>query len=108
MQGTIEFADFTKDEIVIVDRIVKRGAAMAHKHGNRLDQMSLHMDLSATHAKVPLRLQELLEADDSNFAHDVFGIMRHMDRSTGLLGDCFVPRFAEPRSRHSASEADQV
>ena len=94
MQGTIEFADFTKEERKIVRGIVDRAAKIMRQHGRRLDKMSLEMDLEATHAKVPLRLQELLEADDFNFAHDVFGIMRHMDRSTGLLGDCFVPRFA--------------
>ena len=35
----------------------------------------------------------LLEADDFNFAHDVFGIIRHMDRTTGKLTDFFSPRF---------------
>ena len=94
MQGTVEFADFTKEEQKVVDGIVARAAKALREQGRRLDRASLHMDLSATHAKCPLRLRELLDADDFNFAHDVFGIMRHMDRSTGELGDCFLPRFA--------------
>ena len=43
--------------------------------------------------------ERLLAADDANFAHDVFGIIRHMNRDTGKLGDFFVPRFA----RHCAA-----
>ncbi len=42
---------------------------------------------------MPLRLADLLAADDFNFAHDVFGIMRHIDRRTGRLDNHFVPRF---------------
>lgn len=52
------------------------------------------MDLSATISQgCPLRLQELLDADPFNFAHDVGGIRRHIDRTTGKLGGCFLPRF---------------
>lgn len=96
MQGTIEFADFTAEERKIVRGIVDRAEKMARTNGHRLDKMSLEMDLEATQAKVPLMLQELLEADDFNFAHDVFGIIRHMDRSTGELTDCFLPRSSAP------------
>lgn len=42
----------------------------------------------------PLKLEALAKADEANFAHDVFGIRRHIDRETGKLGDCFLPRFA--------------
>ena len=53
------------------------------------------MDITAAHANgCPLRLSDLLVADDFNFAHDVFGIRRHLDRNTGTLGGHFVPRFA--------------
>jgi hypothetical protein len=53
------------------------------------------MDVVATHANgTPLRLADLLAADDFDFAHDVGGIRRHLDRTTGRLGGCFVPRFA--------------
>lgn len=66
--------------------------------GNRqqYDQKVLDtvMDLSACIAQgVPLRLDELLEADKFNFAHDVYGIRRHINRKTGKLENCFLPRF---------------
>lgn len=53
------------------------------------------MDITAVHANGnPLKLAELLATDDFNFTHDVFGITRHIDRETGKLGGCFVPRFS--------------
>lgn len=41
-----------------------------------------------------LDLQKLLDAPDGDFGHDVFGIRRHINRQTGELGDCFLPRCA--------------
>lgn len=52
------------------------------------------MDIENAHTNMPLRLHELLAADRMNFAHDVLGIFDHLDRSSGKLMDCFVPRFA--------------
>lgn len=53
------------------------------------------MDLCACHANGnPLRLADLLAADDLNFTHDITGIARHMDRETGQLRDLFSPRFS--------------
>lgn len=93
--GGVEFADFTKDEGETVLRIVDRAVKMAKKTGGRIDELSLHMDIAATHASNPLRLDDLEKADDFNFVHDIYGIMRHLDRNTGLLTDCFVPRFSK-------------
>lgn len=86
----------TKDESNIIISIVDRAEKMAAKFGRSFDRMSCHMDVTATHANgTPLKLAELLAADDANFAHDVFGIERHIDRRTGELTDCFLPRFAQ-------------
>ena len=58
-------------------------------------QMDALMDIDACHSNgCPLKLQELLETNDVNFAHDVFGIRRHIDRTTGKLQNCFLPRYA--------------
>ena len=58
------------------------------------------MDLTACHANGnPLRLAELLAADDGNFAHDIFGINRHLNRQTGELMDCFSPRYSRPEGK---------
>lgn len=53
------------------------------------------MDITACHANGnPLRLAELLKADDGNFGHDVFGIRRFIDRTTGRLMGHFRPRYS--------------
>jgi hypothetical protein len=55
----------------------------------------VQMDLAACHCNgCPLQLTELLDADDFNFSHDIFGIRRHLNRTTGKLDDRFLPRFA--------------
>jgi len=53
------------------------------------------MDLTACHANSnALGLDRIIIADDFNFVHDVFGIRAHLDRETGKLRDCFIPRFS--------------
>lgn len=81
-----------KAALVIADRAV----AMADDADIKYTPMELLMDLTATHHVCPLKLEELSTTDDGNFAHDVFGIRRHLNRRTGQLEDCFLPRFAQP------------
>lgn len=76
-------------------RTITKIVARAKKMNSRVDGLSLTMDLCACHANdTPMDFERLLAADDFNFAHDVFGIIRHMDRETGRLKDFFSPRFA--------------
>lgn len=59
------------------------------------DTSDIEMDLIATHANgCPLDFKRLFAADDFNLMHDVSGIARHIDRETGELTNCFLPRFA--------------
>lgn len=63
--------------------------------GGAIDSLSLEMDLSATHANgCPIDFGKLLAFDDFNFIHDVSGIMNKIDRTSGKLTDCFLPRSA--------------
>lgn len=58
-------------------------------------QMAI-MDLTAVHANgCPLDLSGLAQADEFDFSHDILGIRRHLNRRTGKLEDCFVPRYAK-------------
>lgn len=76
--------DVTEDEAEIIEKIAARAVKGAAKHGIKLDQVSTEMDVTATHANgCPLRLQELLEADEFNFSHDIVGITNNIDRTTG-------------------------
>lgn len=82
----------------IADRAERLGKKYRHAREQRT-RSDYEMDIAATHVNgCPLNLQKLLEADDFNFAHDVFGIERHLNRSTGELENCFVPRCAAKQS----------
>ena len=77
--------------------IARRAVLLAAKAGEERWHpfQDVLMDVIATHANgCPLKLASLLAADDFNFSHDVFGIRRHLNRKTGELCGCFVPRFA--------------
>lgn len=59
-------------------------------------RMAFMMDLLAAdgmNGNQPIDLDELAKSDDFNFFHDIAGIARHIDRATGKLMDCFVPRY---------------
>lgn len=78
-------------DLEIIDAIVER----AMNGDKKLDALNLTMDLSATHKNGnPLDLKKLLVADDFTFNHDVYRIMRHINRETGKLGRGFLPRCA--------------
>lgn len=89
----------TREESRIITKIAQRAIAIATTEGIDYDYQSAHMDIEACHSNgMPLDLTKLLNAPDGDFGHDVFGIRRFMDRDTGRLLDCFVPRCAMPQS----------
>lgn len=62
------------------------------------------MDVEAAHSNgCPLNLEELLATDDGTFGHDVFGIRRFIDRETGKVGGCFLPRLAQKTATRNVS-----
>lgn len=75
---------------------IQRIARRAQKHDPELDYQSLLMDLEACHSNGnPLDFQRLEKFDDFNFCHDVFGIVRHLDRNNGKLINFFSPRCSK-------------
>jgi hypothetical protein len=90
----IDWKQLKREEARTISKIAQRAVLMAQSHGVRYEFMDADMDISAAHMSNPMRLGELLGADDGNFAHDVFGIRRHLNRETGKLEDCFSPRFS--------------
>lgn len=79
----------TREEMKLISSIKNR----ACKADKEIEPINLDMDLTATHHNNPLRLSELLNADSFNFCHDVYGIMQNINRDTGKLENCFLPRF---------------
>lgn len=93
------FGNPSRYETDLMFKIVERADEIAEEiNGEGIDRTSLLMDLEAVHHQIGLRLDELLKASRFDFMHDVFGIRRHMDRATGTLGGCFLPRYAMPEN----------
>ena len=89
------FAVGNKEEVRTINKIAHRAVAMAASAGIEYPVMDADMDTPACHVNgCPLKLDALLAADEFNFAHDVFGIRRHINRRTGKLENCFLPRFS--------------
>lgn len=78
-----------------INTLADRAVRSATQAGIAYKKMDASMDLTACHCNgMPLDLDKLAGFDDFNFEHDVFGIRRHINRETGEIGDCFVPRSA--------------
>jgi hypothetical protein len=94
----------TRAERELIQLIADRATAIRAKHKIESDIVATKMDLEATHCNgCRLDFRRLLAADDFNLSHDVFGIERHLNRSTGRLEHCFLPRFheREPATRRA-------
>lgn len=83
----------TRPQMVLIKRIAERVFKEMPDYPD--DLQTVMMDLDAAHSNgCPLNFPLLLNAPRMDFAHDVYGIRRHIDRETGKLLDCFVPRCA--------------
>lgn len=60
----------------------------------RGDKLSLIMDLEYAAEGFDLRLYDLLNANQVDFAHDICGIQSKFNRQTKKMENCFLPRFA--------------
>lgn len=61
-----------------------------------LDLLETEMDLTAVHLNGhPLRLEHMLAAKPFDLMHDIYGIRNCLDRETGKLTNCFLPRFTK-------------
>lgn len=94
----IDWNSVSGEDVRTIHEITKRAMELAKEYdagrSPRIDAQTLSMDITAAHISCPLKLRELLVVDDSNFGHDVFGIHRHINRETGELENCFLPRLS--------------
>lgn len=81
----------TNHDMALLQKIARRAFELEYSK----DETNICMTLTACHANgCPLRLQGLLDARDFDFAHDVLGIMGHINTRTGKLRKHFNPRYA--------------
>lgn len=82
--------NMSRNDIDIIGKIAKRAERLL-----AWDRFTVIMDVSTIHEDVcPLNLEGLLNADDINFAHDIMGINRNLDRITPKLLNDFLPRYS--------------
>lgn len=92
-------ADTVRFDVPASDAKIIKLIALRARKDLGWDVLHTQMDITATHRNGnPLRLGDLLAADGFNFAHDLGGICRHLDRDTGKLMNHFRPRFSGPGS----------
>lgn len=83
----------TRADALLIHEIAVR----SKKLGNTRDLIQIDMDVTACHANgCPLDLEKLLNFPNFDFMHDIVGIRDHLNRQTGKLERCFLPRS----SRH--------
>ena len=80
------------DESKIISKITKR--AIAELDFSPSQHMDLMMDIEFAHEENPIEIDQLLEADIGNFAHDIYGIYKNFNRTTKRMDNCFLPRHA--------------
>lgn len=98
----LQFTTNPEDRLLIRDIAKRADRLFRDLHDPRRKcppQMHWEMTIAAAHSSgCPLRLDALLAADDANFAHDVFGIDRFIDKVSGEIdANQFWPRFAQPQ-----------
>jgi putative hemolysin len=89
----IDWDKTTKEETDLIRKIATR--AMACNLARPGDRLNLEMDIAAAHIVTPMKLAELLAAKAEDFCHDIGGIRAYINRETGELQHCFLPRFAK-------------
>lgn len=83
----------TKKDALLIHQIAMRAAMLYQDAKIRMATLDIDMDVTAVHANgCPLNLEKLFAFPDFDFMHDITGINRHLDRNTGKLMDCFLPR----------------
>ena len=93
-QAEVSF-DCPESERKVCRAIARRARDLLLDLGVDRPALDIDMDIVATHCNGnPLRLNDLLGADDFNLLHDVSGIARHLNRETGKLEGFFSPRFS--------------
>ena len=88
----IKWKDVTKETTEKVRKVVKRAVS---EQTYKVDTLTLQMDLEAISLTVSMDWEKLLKASPRDFYHDLGGIQEHLNRKTGKLENCFLPRFAK-------------
>lgn len=85
--------NISPSDAALIGQIARRAIAISKQHGVKRHPGKVIEDVARWHARSPIRLAALLDGDDLNFVHDVFGIIEHSEPEN--RGRCFMPRFSD-------------
>ena len=91
----IPWEQLTDQDVRPIHELAVRASKLAAREGVTYPVLDATMDITACHLHTPLNLHALAGANDLEFAKDVFGILRHINRHTGELENGFTPLFAK-------------
>ncbi len=94
----LHFESITKADYANMRAIADRAGKDNGLYGH--DRNTLLMDLVHVHAQCPMDFQKLLAFPTLAFDHDMYGIAANINRTTGQLDNCFLPRCTLPSERH--------
>jgi len=77
-----------RTQFLTIGKIMDRAEMLQACHVTKFDRLSVAMDLEYSNVD----LSALLNADDTTFVHDFYGIISNMDRENMTLANCFMPR----------------
>ena len=81
----------TKEKFMMYVKIAQRAEGMDLYKSERFTFL---MDIENADNVFNLRLEDLLNASDGNFVHDIVGIVNNIDRNNPTDFNFFVPRYA--------------
>jgi len=90
--------DLSREDLDLIATIAKMAHGVYAACGVKTQVTMIMMDLTCVHLNAyRLRLDEMAdpEARKQDVMHDIVGIHANLNRETGLLENCFVPRFAK-------------
>ena len=89
--------DLSAYDLDLISTIAKMAHDVYAACGVKTQVTMIMMDLTCVHLNAcPMRLEAMAdpEARKQDVMHDVVGIHANLNRETGLLENCFTPRFA--------------
>lgn len=84
----------------LIEAIVDRARPLFSDLGVNYSRMNIWMDLEAANRDIPIDFERLLHSDLGTFGHDIGGIRRFLNRETGKIEQCFMPKTARPIQTH--------
>ncbi len=87
----VDCSSITRADFDAMRKVADRTERMDFGFGR--DRMTLVMDLEFAHIDCGgMDWDRLLAFDDGDFGHDMAGIAANINRETGKLDNCFLPR----------------